>query len=160
MHAKGHFGLSLLVLSLIFLPLGFGPDYIVVIIIMLSAGLSSLPDIDLNFEIAHRGFTHNILFAIIAGIAFGLIFGYASGLTWGAIGFLAGFLGVALHLLGDMMTMMAFKPLWPFSHREIALCWFYADSRAANEGFMSLGIFMFIIYIMVSSGALQSLLGG
>jgi len=120
MHAKGHFGLTLLVMSLISIPIGFGPDNVMVFIIFLSAALSSIPDIDLRLGIKHRGFTHNILFALIIGILFGMLFGYSSGIFYGLIGFVSGFLGVMLHLLGDIMTYQAFKPLWPFDHREIS----------------------------------------
>ena len=152
MHAKGHFGLTLLILSVLSIPIGFGPDNIMIIIIFLSAGLSSIPDIDLNLGIKHRGVTHNILFGIIIGILFGVLFGYSSGLQYGLIGFVSGFLGVVLHLLGDLMTYQKFKPLWPFNKKEIAYGFFEAKSKIANEGFLTLGIFGFIGYAILSTG--------
>ena len=157
MNSKGHFGLALLVMSLIMLPFGFlGNNVLIFLIIVLSAGLSALPDIDLQLEIQHRGFTHNIFFALIIGILFGIMFGYSSGIWYGIVGFLGGFMGIMIHLLGDMMTFMEFKPLWPFSQIEVAYGWFYADSQLANKGFFYLGIFAFAGYIMVSSGALAN----
>lgn len=42
MHAKGHFGLTILVLSIFALPFGFGPDNIVIVAIFLSALISCL----------------------------------------------------------------------------------------------------------------------
>ena len=153
MHAKGHFGLTLLVLSVFSIPIGFGPDNIMIFIIFLSAGLSSIPDIDLKLGIKHRGLTHNILFAIIVGILFGVLFGYSSEILYGFVGFISGFLGVMLHLLGDLMTYQPFKPLWPFDDREVSYGFFAAKSKTANEGFLILGIIGFIGYVIVASGA-------
>ena len=51
---------------------------------------------------------------------------------------------------------MKFKPLWPLSHREVALYWFYSDSESANKGFMTAGSFAFVFYIIYSSGALDT----
>jgi len=125
MHSKGHFGLALFVMSLILLPFGFGNDYLILVIVVLSAGLSSFPDIDLNLGIAHRKYTHNILFAFIMGVFFGIIFGYASGIWYGLVGFFGGFMGVMLHLLGDVMTRM------PFKHYGLSL-----KERLHGVGFM------------------------
>ena len=154
MHAKGHFGLTLLVLSVFSIPIGFGPDNVMIFIIIISAGLSSIPDVDIRLGIKHRGLTHNILFAIIIGILFGILFGYSSGLVYGLIGFVSGFLGVMLHLLGDLMTYQPFKPLWPFDKREISYGFFAAKSKTANKGFLTLGIVAFMGYIIISSGVL------
>lgn len=158
MHSKGHFGLALGVMSIMVMPFGFGNDYLIYLIILLSAGLSSLPDIDLKLEIAHRKFTHNILFALFIGLLLGIMFGYASGLWYGLVGFVGGFMGVMLHLLGDVMTHMEFKPLYPLSNRKVAWHWFLAKSKPANDGFFIFGIIAFFLYILVSSGALASLL--
>ena len=153
MHGKGHFGLTLLILSIAFIPLGTGPNQEIVAIILLSAIFSSLPDIDIKFGLPHRKFTHSILFALIIGLILGIFFGY-SNLIMGVVGFLAGFLGVMIHLLGDAMTYMAFKPLWPFDNREIAFGFFPANSEIANKGFLALGFIAFFGYIIVTSGAL------
>jgi len=158
MHSKGHFGLALGAMSLIMIPFGFGEDYLIFLVVLLSAGLSSIPDIDMQWEIAHRKFTHNILFAFIIGILFGVIFGYGSGIWYGVVGFLGGFMGVMLHLLGDIFTHMAFKPLWPLSQKEVAWHWFLAKSKTANDGFFAFGVGAFFLYILVSSGALASML--
>jgi len=156
MHSKGHLGLALLVCSLTAIPFGFGPDNYVIIIILLTAGLSSIPDIDLDLEIKHREFTHNILFAIICGVGFGALFGYASGWVWGIIGFIGGFGGVMLHLLGDIMTYMEFAPLYPFKKDKFSKGWFRADNDTANNGFFTLGVIAFFGYILISSGAFES----
>jgi inner membrane protein len=158
MHSKGHFGLTLGVMSLLMIPFGYGDEYIIFLIILTSVGLSSFPDIDLQFEKSHRTLTHNILFALIIAIIFGAIFGYASGFWYGIVGFIGGFMGIMLHLLGDIMTFSKFKPLYPISRKKIAWKWFYADSNHANNGFFLFGVVAFFLYIMVSSGALGSLL--
>jgi len=49
-----------------------------------------------------------------------------------------------------------FKPLAPFSKKEISLKWFKAESQSANNGFFTLGIIGFFGYAMVSSGAISS----
>jgi len=156
MHAKGHFGLTLLVLSIFALPFGLGPDHVVIIVIFLSALLSSLPDIDLKFGIPHRTITHSILFAIIIGIIFGIFLGYSSGIIYGLVGFVAGFLGIMTHLLGDLMTYQSFKPLWPFNKKDISYGFFKASNKEANNGFFTAGWILFFVYIFISSGALES----
>ncbi|KYK23246.1 hypothetical protein AYK25_10205 [Thermoplasmatales archaeon SM1-50] len=82
------------------------------------------------------------------------MFGYSSGILYGFIGFISGFLGVMLHLLGDLMTYQKFKPLWPFDQREIAYGFFESKSDTANKGFLALGIVGFMGYAIISSGAI------
>ena len=159
MYARGHAGLTLLIFSLLMLPFGVNDGAIIVII--LATGLSSIPDIDLRFEIKHRGFTHNILFALIVGVGFGTIFYIGSGEPlFSLLGFLSGFGGVGSHLMGDVITQMKFKPLWPFSKKEIALKFCYAGDKKVNNGFMTAGLIAFGVYILVGTGALQDIISG
>ena len=67
------------------------------------AGLSTLPDIDLSLEIKHRTYTHNVLFAIVAGSLMALLFRSTFLGFWK--GFATGFLAVILHILGDILTL-------------------------------------------------------
>ena len=154
MHAKGHFGLTLFILSSIGLPIGFGPENLMIFIIFLSAILSSLPDIDINLGISHRTVTHSLLFAIIIGILFGILLGYFSGLVYGFVGFIAGFLAIVTHMLGDLMTFQKFNPLWPFKQKYLSYGLFEAKNKVANNIFFALGWMMFFVYIFISSGAL------
>ena len=162
MYSKGHFGLTLLITSLSMIPFGYNEMF--VIIIFLSAGLSSLPDIDMELrkkkisimgkpiEIHHRGRTHSILFALIVGVLFGLLFYYGIGtFLWFGVGFVSGFMGVVCHLIGDTFTYHAFKPLWPFSQKEISLGLCYAGDRSVNEGLMGLGFVGFVLYIILTT---------
>ena len=164
MHSEGHAGLTLLIMSLIMTPFGANEDALYIIV--LSAALSALPDLDMKWRtqvsfIQHRGVTHSILFAIISGIVIGALFFYTHrSLTWVAIGFLSAFFGVVSHLIGDMFTHHAFKPLWPFYHNEIALHWFSASNKTVNEGLLTVGGITFILYFMITNGSLSSLIGG
>jgi len=162
MYAKGHIGLTLLLVSLLMLP--FGENEYALYIIFLSAGLSALPDLDMEWQkhvsfIHHRGITHSILFAVIAGFAFGLLFYYThQTLLWAGVGFTSGFLGVVCHLIGDIFTYHAFKPLWPLSEKEISFGLCRAGNRSVNEGLMTVGGIVFIAYFLFVSGNLSSLL--
>lgn len=143
----------------------FGPNENALYIIVLAAALSALPDLDMKWRtqasfIQHRGVTHSILFAIISGICFGGLFFYTHrSVTWVIVGFLSAFIGVVSHLIGDMFTHHAFKPLWPFYHNEIALHWFSANNKAVNEGLLTAGGITFILYFMMTRGTLSTLIG-
>ena len=135
-----------------------------VIVIVLSAALSALPDIDLKWQragipIHHRGPTHSLLAAIVTGVAFGGVFWYTQlTITWALIGFISGFMAIVSHMIGDMFTFMAFKPLWPFDHREISWGLCRASNPVANEGLASAGSAAFILYILNGTGALTDIL--
>ena len=158
MHSKGHFGLALGVMSLLMIPFGLGANNLVFLTVLLSAMLSALPDLDIKWGIPHRKITHNILFALIIGFIFGVMFGYASGIWYFFVGFIGGFMGIMIHLLGDVMTYMKFKPFYPFSHKEYAWGLFPAKSKRSNDGFFAFGIVCFFGYILISVGALSSML--
>lgn len=162
MYSKGHAGLTLLITSLLMIP--FGINETALIIIVFSTGLSSLPDIDMSLRkysklLHHRGPTHSILFALIAGISFGLLLYYGYGTLYGfGIGFITAFWGVISHLIGDMFTYHAFKPLWPFSNKEVALGLCSASDRSVNEGLITLGSAAFIFYLLYNEGIIQEIL--
>lgn len=152
---EGHLGLALLVLSLIALPIGFGPGYSVLLTIVVGAALSPLPDIDVSTGMAHhRGITHSILFALIIGGGLAVVFEYAIGFPGVLIGFLSGFSGIMLHLLGDVFTRHKFKPFYPYSDRLVGLGWFSTYSKIMNKGFFASGCLAFVFYVLVSSGTL------
>jgi membrane-bound metal-dependent hydrolase YbcI (DUF457 family) len=107
---KRHAGLTLLILSPIFFLLNL-KDFNSLATLIFAVGFSSLPDIDMMWEIKHQTHKHTILFAIIAAIVFGVLFNFAG--LW-LVGFMGAFLGSICHLLGDVFTHMKFKPLAPF----------------------------------------------
>lgn len=162
MYSKGHIGLTLLISSLLMIPFGYNQNSL--LIILFSAGLSPLPDIDLEwqkrgFPIHHRGVTHSILFAMIIGVLFGLLLLYVfKGLLWFGTGFMGGSLGIVSHLIGDCFTYHGFKPLWPFSDREVALKFCSADNKIVNEGLMVIGGLAFMAYLLITTGSLEVLI--
>ncbi|RLG59520.1 hypothetical protein DRN86_04105, partial [Candidatus Geothermarchaeota archaeon] len=64
-------------------------------------------------------------------------------------GFIGGFGGTALHLLGDLFTYVPFKPLWPLSNKEISLRLFRADNRLINVLFLGAGFIAFVLYLLL-----------
>lgn len=156
LHSEGHAGLTLILFSFLLMPFGYNENSL--ILIFLAAALSSLPDLDISWEIKHRGYTHNVTFGIIVGILFGILFGYQGGWAFGLIGFFGGLGGILSHLLGDLFTYQEFKPLWPFSKNEISFKWFSSKDRGKNRGFLQAGFYSVVLYILVSSGTLQEIM--
>ena len=154
MYPKGHIGLTLLLVTLLMIPFGYSESAFYIIII--SAALSSLPDIDMKlrkYGVKHSGrLTHSLFFAILVGSLLGVLFYYThKTLPWAGIGFLSGFLGVVSHLIGDTFTYHAFKPLWPISQIEVSFGFCAAGDRSVNEGLMTVGGITFIIYFLIST---------
>jgi len=145
MNAKGHLGLALIVVFSIMSLLAKTDNYSLTIAIIVVA-LSTLPDIDLKFEIKHRGITHNILAGFVFGLLFGVLFEYSRIGFW--IGFLGGFGGTLLHIIGDILTYMPFAPLAPFCNKKFSLGLFESSDKAINNLFFNIGAITFIIYLM------------
>ena len=161
MYATGHLGLTLLIMSILMLP--FGNNQNALYIIVLSAGLSTLPDIDMQlrqYGIKHRGkYSHSLFSAILAGVLFGLLFWYThNSLVWVGIGFSSAFFGVVTHLIGDTFTYHSFMPLWPFSQKEVSFGFCSAGNRSVNEGLMTVGGIVFLGYFLIINGSLSGLM--
>lgn len=125
----------------------------ILITCVLMVTLSSLPDLDMEFRvygIKHRGITHTLLGAIFFGVAFAILIGYAYGSIGWLMGFIAGFGGTVSHLLGDVFTYTSFKPLYPFSKKEVALGYFKASNKTINNAMLTLGIMTFIISLVIA----------
>lgn len=80
--------------------------------------MAPIPDIDIHLNIPHRGPTHSIWFAILAGVVYAAILAYSSVgglslLATAGVGFGSGFAGVIGHIAGDMITPMGVAPLEP-----------------------------------------------
>jgi inner membrane protein len=155
MYKEGHAGLSFLLFSpfiLLFKSLGVDMTYILITCVLMVT-LSSLPDLDMEFRvygIKHRGITHTLLGAIFFGVAFAILIGYAYGSIGWLMGFIAGFGGTVSHLLGDVFTYTSFKPLYPFSKKEVALGYFKASNKTINNAMLTLGIMTFIISLVIA----------
>ncbi len=111
----------------------------------LMVALSSIPDLDVQWEIKHRGITHIILFGIFVGILFSILIGYAYGPLGLIMGFVAGFGATSSHLLGDAFTYMSFKPFYPFSQKEVSFGFFEASDKIANRSLLIIGIIVIVI---------------
>ena len=147
MYREGHAGLSFLIFSpflYLFRLLGFDLTNVLVTGLLM-AGLSSLPDIDIRWEIKHRGVTHTLLFGIFVGIIFSVLLGYVYGSVGWFMGFTAGFGGIASHLVGDAFTYSPFKPFYPFSNREAAYGFFKSSNQTVNRVIFVLGVIAFTI---------------
>ena len=90
--------------------------------------------------------THSLLAGIYFGIVLAIITGYV-GYSW-SVGFLAGFGGTVLHLLGDIFTYTPIKPLWPFSQREVSLRFFRSSNFAVNKGMAMFGGLAFVVVLL------------
>ena len=143
MHAKGHAGMALLI-TFSFLSFFKLTSFEYIITALLTVAASTLPDIDLQLEIKHRKYTHNILAAIIIGALIGIIY---SPLGF-YVGFIAGFSAVWIHILGDLLTYMEFAPLWPFIKKKVSLKLFKSGNPTANNAFWSLGVTAFLVYFL------------
>jgi len=154
MYARGHIGLTLLILSLLMLP--FRENENAFLLIVLASGVSTLPDIDLKWQrwglpVRHRGVTHSVLFALLIGFLIGEVFYYGYETTsWFVTGFMSGFLGIICHLIGDSFTFHSFKPFWPFSNIKVAFGFCRASDKKVNKNLMMLGGLAFILYILVT----------
>ena len=152
MRFEGHAGLSLLIVSVVLFIFDFR-TYESIIAGLLVVGFSSLPDLDLSWEIPHRKYTHNVLFGLISGLIFGLLFMYG-GLSF-MLGFIGGFGGTICHLIGDSFTFMEFKPLWPFSSLEVGFGLFRSGNTKINEAFLIIGALSFIFLYIIKLGTLK-----
>ena len=130
----------------------------VVMTCLLMVLFSSIPDLDIKFEMKHRGITHTLLFGIGVGILCAIGLGWVYGTLGWVMGFVAGFGGTASHLIGDSFTYSPFKPLYPFSNREVAYGFFKASNKTANALMFVLGLVAFITFYEPS--IIQQVFGG
>lgn len=160
MYRTGHLGVSMLV----FAPIGYLLVSVGAPLAALVTGgamlwLAMLPDVDHRLPfVEHRGVTHSLLFAGLVGAAFAAAGLLLSSLGAGglgtellgldqfsdvglaAFGFAVGFLSVAAHLLGDLLTPAGVNLFWPVE-TEYSLYVTRADSTLANLGLFLLGVF-------------------
>ncbi|MCX8204199.1 MAG: metal-dependent hydrolase [Candidatus Nezhaarchaeota archaeon] len=141
---KGHLGLSLAVVFSFYVAFNVrGSEALLVAAFI--AGLSTLPDLDLNLMLRHRGATHSLLTGLLVGLVTGaILMHYLDFFT----GFLIGFGGVLLHLVGDALTYSPLRPLWPFSRRKFSLRLFRSNSEAVNNTALTLGVLVAILYML------------
>lgn len=152
MNQEGHIGLSMFLATPIALVLGlFGQYGLAVAFTLAVIWFSTLPDIDIvisrsfinNFiGLQHRGFTHTIYFGILCGVFTAFIglavpsYHIALSVT---IMFLAGFLGVIFHIIGDIMTPSGINYDPRSMESAYSLDWFNYNNFIGNFGFLTIG---------------------
>ena len=115
-------------------------------VIILSTILSTLPDIDLKLELPHRKYTHNVLFALLAGSAAGIVTSVL-GFRF-ELGFYSVCVGVMTHILGDLLTYRSFAPLYPLVRRRFSLKLFHSSDKYVNSVFLLLGGAAYFVYLV------------
>ena len=149
MHKKGHYGAALTAYA----PVGLGAltlgfDVAAVGGGLVAVGLAMLPDVDMNLpNVAHRGPTHTVHFALGVGIVAGImgaVLGQAATSQWlltvGSGLYLAvvGSLTIGSHIAADALTPMGVTPFGDDRHYSYDL--WNADSVLGNYGLLALGI--------------------
>jgi len=133
MYRLGHVGLGLAASSLV--------DPSATPLVLLGA---VLPDYDLRYGIPHRGPTHSIFLVALLAIA-----AMADPGLW-FLKYLA--LGVATHIIGDLITGNGVSLLWPINNRRIGI-------RLARSGDPALNAAMFLIGVALFGISLGKTLG-
>jgi len=141
---RGHLGFNLLVTSTLFYLINLSGVEINRILIA-SSVLSSLPDIDLRLELPHRKITHNIFFGLIISLTAGYIASYL-GFSFEVVTF-SFLIAFITHLLGDLLTKMPFRPLYPLVKTPVALRLFRSSSNIINTLFLILGVAAYYVYV-------------
>lgn len=112
--------------------------------------ISLLPDADAVVPgLVHRGVTHTLLAAVLAGVVMALALRRIGGAPVGlraehaVTHYLVGVGGVVSHLLGDVITPMGIRPMFPIRHTVYSFDIVQASSPAAN-----------ILLLLAGTGAL------
>jgi len=109
--------------------------------------LTLAPDIDTLLPVVvHRGVTHTVLAALFVGVALATVgwttaIGSVTTRTKRALyGFIVGAGAFVSHLLGDVITPMGIRPLFPLENTEYTLNLVLARNPQANTALLILGI--------------------
>lgn len=169
MHREGHIGIGLLLyapIAFVLFELQLSTVFGLGLVAM--AFWSFAPDIDMTLPIPHRGPTHTIVAAVVAGIltAIAALYFASNGsggsssivikswilayLAAAAFGFGIGFLGVISHLIGDVLTPMGIRPWRPFSDRKHSLELVQAKNKWANQKLSMVGGVALVAAIVLS----------
>jgi inner membrane protein len=158
-YRSGHYGVSLLVYS----PVAFALLVAGEVTLAFVAGaavlwLATLPDVDHRIPgVTHRGVTHTVAFALAVGAVFGAA-GYllagtlrlSDSLAVAGFGAFVGSLGIAAHIVGDVLTPAGVRPFWPLSRRKYTLSLTRADSTLWNVGLFAVGVFVTAAVLVVA----------
>lgn len=142
MYTLGHIGAALLVYAPVAALLtAVGEPHLAASGTATAVGVSTLPDIDHNLQITHRGGTHTVWFALACGVAGALVGAVVatSALPSLVLG-TACLLSICSHLLADSITPMGIAPFAPLSRWHCTLDIVPSKSRRANIAMLLSGV--------------------
>lgn len=157
MHQEGHAGLNLLLFAPIAYWLVAQGEMLVMGLAMIGVvGMAPIPDIDMQLPIRHRGPTHSVWFAVLAGVVYAifLLIAGAGDLTLvetASVGFASGVVGVIGHMLGDMITPMGVAPFEPVSSHWVGLGWVKSGDKRVNRYFFQAGVYALTAALVVGT---------
>lgn len=155
MYRTGHYGAALLVYAPMgFLLLAAGYESLAATGAVVALGGSMVPDWDHRVPfLTHRGITHTVWFALLAGAVLGGAGWYLgeglaprSQLGLAAYGFALGVLTIGAHILADGLTPMGVRPFEPLGHGSYSL----KLTKAANP--IGNGL-LFVLGVLAAGGA-------
>lgn len=146
--APGHVGTALIVYAPVaYVLLRFDNDRRMWFGVLVLLGVVMGPDVDMYVAgLAHRGITHTVWTALlvgilVAGIAWGFIpVARARRISVAVFGFQVGALGIIVHLLGDVVTPMGIRPLYPVYREPYSIELVLATDAQANTGLLIAGV--------------------
>ena len=158
MYWRGHVGIALLAYA----PVAGGtlavgePE-----LTLLGGGLvvvaATLPDVDQQLPIPHRGPTHTLAFAAAVGLVAGVLAAIAVAVgghalpAWTPV-FVAGAVTLSLcsHIAGDAITPMGIRPFRPLSTAHYTLDLTPAKNPRANRVFLVVGLLATAVAVAVA----------
>lgn len=162
MLALGHAGITLLLYAPIaYVLLVSGKERAMEWGLLVVVLLTPLPDIDMLLPfVAHRGITHSLVAAVCLGVVVGgagwlsSLSSLANGVDRAALGFLVGSLSVGSHLLGDVITPMGVRLLFPVGETWYTLNLVSAFNLEANGLLFLIGAVAF--WLALHQGRLRA----
>jgi len=155
MNPLGHFGITLFVFGFVIFGLVARDKMRAAKIITVTALVMGIaPDIDLQIvQLSHRGVTHTIWAAFLAGGILAFIaycfepLALAGKQEESLYGFVTGFVGICCHLAGDVITPMGIKPFYPLLTKPHTFDLVSAFNGPANLAFLVAGILTYQLTI-------------
>jgi inner membrane protein len=152
MYLPGHVGLALVSAAVLVVTTGGARRAGVGVAVLVL--LASAPDIDLFLAgIQHRGITHTVWAALVLGSTLAVGGGYLAR-RWGttddtSLTFAVGTVSVLTHLVGDVLTPMGIRPLYPLVSTTYSLDLVAARNPDANLALLCAGVCAFAAALTV-----------